>query len=335
MSGSTLIIAEAGVNHNGNLDQAKRLIDVAARAGADLVKFQTFNADRLTTLEAPKSAYQLRGSQPDGTQHEMLKNLELSGAMHEDLIDYCEEVDIGFFSTGFDVESNNMLHKLGFRRFKIPSGEITNLPYLRHIGGFGLPLILSTGMAHMEEIDDALAVLEEAGTPRTKVTVLHCNTQYPTPMQDVNLLAMVSIMETLGVKVGYSDHTLGIEIPVAAVALGATVIEKHFTLDRSLPGPDHQASLEPVELCDMVIAIRNIELALGVSVKRPSPSEVANLSVVRKSIVALQSIKTGEKFTDANVTVKRPGTGISPMQWDEVIGNSAMRDFEPDELIEL
>jgi N,N'-diacetyllegionaminate synthase len=335
MSSSTLIIAEAGVNHNGNLDQAKRLIDVAARAGADLVKFQTFNAGRLVTPEARKAAYQLQGVQPDATQYQMLKDLELSRAMHEKLIDYCNGAEIEFFSTGFDVESNNMLHQLGFRRFKIPSGEITNLPYLRHIGGFGLPLILSTGMANMEEIDDALAVLEEAGAPRSKVTVLHCNTQYPTPMQDVNLLAMVSIRDTFGVKVGYSDHTLGIEVPVAAVALGATVIEKHFTLDRSLPGPDHQASLEPMELCEMVTAIRNTESALGVSVKHPSPSESANLEVVRKSIVAQQSIKSGENFTNVNVTVKRPGTGISPMQWDEVMGTPAKRDFEPDELIEL
>jgi len=335
MSGSTLIIAEAGVNHNGNLDQAKRLIVVAARAGADLVKFQTFNADRLVTLEARKAAYQLQGGQSDVTQYQMLKNLELSRVMHEKLIDFCKEAEIEFFSTGFDVESNNMLHQLGLRRFKIPSGEITNLPYLRHIGGFGSPLILSTGMANMKEIEDALAVLEEAGTPRSRVTVLHCNTQYPTPIQDVNLLAMVSIRDTLGVQVGYSDHTLGIEVPVAAVALGATVIEKHFTLDRSLPGPDHQASLEPEELSQMVTAIRNIESALGVSEKHPSPSESANLAVVRKSIVALQGIKNGEKFTDINVTVKRPGTGISPMEWDEVIGSTAKRDFEPDELIEL
>ncbi len=330
-----LIIAEAGVNHNGDLDQAKRLMDVAGQAGADLVKFQTFNADRLVTPEARKATYQLQGGESSGTQYRMLKNLELSREMHEELIAHGEEVGIRFFSTGFDVESNNMLHELGFRRFKIPSGEITNLPYLRHIGGFRLPLILSTGMAQMEEIKNALEVLEEAGTPRSMVTVLHCNTQYPTPMRDVNLLAMLSIRETLGVKVGYSDHTLGIEVPVAAAALGATVIEKHFTLDRALPGPDHQASLEPGELCEMVTAIRNVESALGESVKRPSPSEMANLTVVRKSIVALKSIKTGEKLTDFNVTVKRPGTGISPMQWDTVIGTSALRDFEPDELIEL
>jgi N,N'-diacetyllegionaminate synthase len=330
-----LIIAEAGVNHNGSLDQARRLIDIAAEACADLVKFQTFNADRLVTPEARKATYQLQGGESLGTQYQMLKDLELSRDMHEELIAHCEEVGIGFFSTGFDVESNIMLHELGFQRFKIPSGEITNLPYLRHIGGFRLPLILSTGMAQMNEIIDALEVLEEAGTPRSMVTVLHCNTQYPTRIQDVNLLAMVSIRETLGVKVGYSDHTLGIEVPVAAAALGATVIEKHFTLDRSLPGPDHQASLEPEELCEMVTAIRNIESALGDSIKRPSPSEIANLTVVRKSIIALKDIKAGEKFTNVNVTVKRPGTGISPMLWDAVIGTSAIRDFEPDELIEL
>ena len=335
MSGSTLIIAEAGVNHNGDMETAKRLIDVAAQAGADLVKFQTFTADLLVTLQAPKAEYQTLASEAIGTQHAMLKRLELSRAMHVELIDYCQGAGIGFFSTGFGEGSNDMLFELGLRRFKIPSGEITNLPYLRHLGGFGLPLIMSTGMATMAEIEAALDVLRAAGTAKERVTVLHCTTQYPTPMQDVNLLAMVSIRESLGVSVGYSDHTLGIEVPIAAVALGATIIEKHFTLDRSLPGPDHQASLEPRELAAMVESIRNVEQALGSGIKRPSRSESANLEVVRRSIVAARPIRAGEEFTELTLTVKRPGTGISPMRWDDVVGTVACRNFEPDELIEL
>jgi N,N'-diacetyllegionaminate synthase len=335
MSGSTLIIAEAGVNHNADMETAKRLIDVAAQAGADLVKFQTFTADRLVTPQAPKAEYQTLASEAIGTQHAMLKRLELSRAMHVELIDYCQGAGIGFFSTGFDEGSNDMLFELGLRRFKIPSGEITNLPYLRHLGGFGLPLIMSTGMATMAEIEAALDVLRAAGTAKERVTVLHCTTQYPTPTRDVNLLAMVSIREGLGVSVGYSDHTLGIEVPIAAVALGATIIEKHFTLDRSLPGPDHQASLEPRELAAMVESIRNVEQALGSGIKRPSRSESANLEVVRRSIVAARPIRAGEEFTESTLTVKRPGTGISPMRWDDVVGTVACRNFEPDELIEL
>lgn len=335
MSSSTLIIAEAGVNHNGDMELAKRLIDVAAQAGADLVKFQTFTADRLATPQAPKAEYQNLGPDTSGSQHQMLKRLELSREMHEQLIDYCQSAGIGFFSTGFDDTSNDMLLELGLRKFKIPSGEITNLPYLRHLGGFGLPLIMSTGMATLAEIEVALDVLHAAGTAKDKVTVLHCNTQYPTPMEDVNLLAMVSIREYLGVSVGYSDHTLGIEVPIAAVALGATIIEKHFTLDRSLPGPDHQASLEPVELTAMVASIRHIEQALGDGRKRPSRSESANIEVVRRSIVAAKPIRAGEKLTELTLTVKRPGTGISPMRWDDVVGTFASRSFEPDDLIEL
>ena len=334
MSRRTLIIAEAGVNHDGDIDKARRLIDVAAGAGADLVKFQTFDAGRLATIQAPNAAYQLQANQPFKSQYQLLKSLELSLEMHEQLIAHCAVTGIGFFSTGFDEASNDMLFGLGLRRFKIPSGEITNLPYLRHVGSFCLPIIMSTGMSNFADIQIALEVLETAGTSRDDVTVLHCNTQYPTPMHDVHLLAMTSIRDRFKVRVGYSDHTLGIEVPIAAVALGATIIEKHFTLDRTLTGPDHQASLEPSELADMVAAIRNIETALGDGDKRPTASELANMVVVRKSIVAKSPIRAGERFNAANLTVKRPGTGISPMKWDEVIGAVASRDFEVDELIE-
>lgn len=334
MNHRTLVIAEAGVNHDGDIEKAKRLIDVAARAGADLVKFQTFNADRLVTIQAPNADYQLQAGQSVSSQYQMLKSLELSLHMHEELIAHCSVAGIGFFSTGFDEASNAMLLGLGLRRFKIPSGEITNLPYLRQVGGFHLPIIMSTGMSNFADIEVALGVLEAAGTSRDNVTVLQCNTQYPTPMHDVHLLAMVEISDRFKVAVGYSDHTLGIEVPIAAVALGATIIEKHFTLDRSLPGPDHQASLEPGELATMVAAIRNVERALGERDKVPTPSELANMAVARKSIVAQRSIRAGERFSAENLTVKRPGTGISPMKWDEVIGSVAQRDFEPDELID-
>ncbi len=330
----TMIIAEAGVNHNGDLDVARHLIDVAADAGADWVKFQTFRADHLTTRTAPKAAYQQSATHMLESQQAMLQRLELSREMHEALIAHCRWRAIGFLSTGFDQESVDLLVELGLTQFKIPSGEITNLPYLRHVGGYGDPVILSTGMATLGEIETALEVLEQAGTPRSRITVLHCNTEYPTPMADVNLRAMVTIREALGVAVGYSDHTLGIEVPIAAVALGATVIEKHFTLDRTLPGPDHRASLEPDELKAMVTAIRNIEQALGDGLKRPSPSEAKNKPIARKSLVAAVPIRTGEVFTPDNITVKRPGTGISPMRWDEVIGRCAGRDFAVDELIE-
>lgn len=335
MKSSTLIIAEAGVNHNGDIRLAKRLIDVAAEAGADLVKFQTFAANRLVTVSAPKAGYQDVDADLTSSQYEMLKRLELSRKVHAELIEHCHAAGIGFFSSGFDETSNDMLFDLGQRRFKIPSGEITNLPYLRHLGSFGLPLILSTGMATLTEVQNAIEVLQTAGTTRDKVTVLHCNTQYPTPLEDVNLLAMVSIREKLHVAVGYSDHTVGIEVPIAAVALGATVIEKHFTLDRALPGPDHRASLEPQELAAMVSSIRNIEQVLGDGVKRPSPSESANVDIVRKSIVAAVPIGSGEEFTERNLTTKRPGSGISPMRWDDLIGKIASRSFEPDDLIEL
>jgi len=335
MSNKTLIIAEAGVNHNGDMELAKQLVEVAASAGADLVKFQTFSAERLATQIAPKADYQTRTTDQAQSQLAMLRQLELSPAMHQTLIAHCQTRGIGFFSTGFDILSLDYLASLGAERFKVPSGEITNLPYLRHIGGFGKPLILSTGMATLSEIEAALDALEIAGTPRSQITVLHCNTEYPTPMQDVNLLAMTRIRDAFGVAVGYSDHTAGTEVPIAAVALGATVIEKHLTLDRNLPGPDHKASLEPDEFAAMVRAIRNIEQAMGDGIKRPSPSAAKNKPIARKSLVAAKPIKAGERFTSENLTTKRPGTGISPMRWDEVIGRTATRDYAADELIEL
>jgi N,N'-diacetyllegionaminate synthase len=332
---SVLIISEAGVNHNGDIELAKCLIDAAADAGADLVKFQTFNADRLTTQNAPKAEYQMQTTGVAQSQFLMLRQLELTAEMHETLIAYSRSRKIRFFSTGFDIHSLNYLASLGAERFKIPSGEITNLPYLRHVGGFGKPVFLSTGMATLGEIEVALEVLETAGTQRTQITILHCNTEYPTPMQDVNLRAMCSIRDAFGVAVGYSDHTAGIEVPIAAVALGATVIEKHLTLDKNLPGPDQKASLEPDEFAAMVRAIRNIEQAMGDGIKRPSPSETKNKPIARKSLVAAKPILAGERFTAENVTIKRPGTGISPMRWDEVIGRVAARDIAADEMISL
>lgn len=333
MSTHTLIIAEAGVNHNGEMGLAKRLIDVAATAGADVVKFQTFSAERLVTESAPKADYQTHTTGEAQSQFAMLRQLELTDEMHRALITHCESQGIGFFSTAFDIASLDYLALLGAERFKIPSGEITNLPYLRHVGAFGKPVILSTGMATLGEIEAALEALEFAGIPRHRITVLHCNTEYPTPMHDVNLRAMCSIRDAFGVAVGYSDHTTGIEVPIAAVALGATVIEKHLTLDRSLPGPDHEASLEPDEFVAMVRAIRNIEQALGDGIKRASPSEAKNKPIARKSLVAAKVIRAGELFTPENVTAKRPGTGISPMRWDEVMGRVAGRDFWVDDLI--
>ena len=335
MTNRTLIIAEAGVNHNGDLNLAKQLIDLAVAAGADIVKFQTFNANRLVTRTAKKADYQAQTTNSEETQHDMLRRLELTEAMHHELIAYCKIRNIAFLSTGFDIESVDLLFSLGQECFKIPSGEITNLPYLRHIGQLGKTVILSTGMATLADIEAAIEVLEQAGTPRNKLTVLHCTTEYPTPMAEVNLRAMQSIQLAFGVPVGYSDHTQGIEVAIAAVAMGATVIEKHFTLDRDLPGPDHQASLGPAELTAMVTAIRNIEVALGDGIKRLTPSEARNRPVARKSLVTIRSIKAGEIFTAENISTKRPGTGISPMQWDEVLGKKAHRDFSADELIEL
>ena len=335
MMPKTLIIAEAGVNHNGDMALAKQLIDVAADAGADLVKFQTFNADRQVTQAAAKANYQLQQTDQAETQHAMLRRLELSEAMHHTLIAHCTMRGIGFFSTGFDIPSLDLLRGLGQTLFKIPSGEITNLPYLRHVGQWGGPLILSTGMATFGDIEAALDVLVRSGTDLSAITVLHCTTEYPTPMIDVNLRAMLGIQAAMGVAVGYSDHTPGIEVATAAVALGATVIEKHFTLSRSLPGPDHQASLEPTELAAMVLAIRNIEVALGDGVKRISDSEAKNRPIARKSLVASRAIRQGERFSADNLTAKRPGSGLSPMLWDEVIGQVARHDFEPDALINL
>ena len=335
MTQRVLIIAEAGVNHNGDLGLAKQLIDAAADAGVDLVKFQTFNANRQVTRTAKKADYQTQTTDGSESQHEMLRRLELTPYMHQELIAHCAARNIGFFSTGFDTESIDLLVSLGQHHFKIPSGEITNLPYLRHIGRLGECVILSTGMATLGDIEEAIYTLEQAGTMREKMTVLHCTTEYPTPMIEVNLRAMQSIHAAFGVSVGYSDHTLGIEVAIAAVAIGATVIEKHFTLDRNLQGPDHKASLEPEELKAMVVAIRNIEIALGDGIKRLTPSEVRNKSIVRKSLVASRPIKAGEKFSELNITAKRPGTGISPMRWEEVMGLIAQRNFEQDELIEL
>jgi N,N'-diacetyllegionaminate synthase len=330
-----LVIAEAGVNHNGDLSIGRRLIDAAAQAGADLVKFQTFGAERLATGHAAKARYQSANADQGESQLAMLRRLELDRGMHESLIAHCRARAVGFFSTGFDTQSVDLLAELGADRFKIPSGEITNLPYLRHVGGYGKPLILSSGMATLGEIEAAIDVLEASGTPRGRITVLHCTTEYPAPMADVNLRAMLTIRDALGVAVGYSDHTVGIEVATAAAALGATVIEKHFTLDRTLPGPDHKASLEPAELKAMVAAIRNIEQALGDGVKRPSAGEALNKPAARKSLVAARSIRAGETFSAANLAAKRPGTGVSPMRWDEVIGRKARRDFAADELIDL
>ena len=335
MKNHTLVIAEAGVNHNGDLARAKQLIDAAANAGADLVKFQTFSADRLVTRSATKAEYQTQTTDKTESQYEMLRRLELNVEMHEELIAHCAARNIGFFSTAFDIESIDLLVSLGQDHFKIPSGEITNLPYLRHIGRLGKAVILSTGMATLGDIEAAIDVLEQAGTPRAKITVLHCTTEYPTPMSEVNLHAMRSMQRAFGVRVGYSDHTPGIEVAIAAVAMGASVIEKHFTMDCNLPGPDHKASLEPEGLVAMVSAIRNIEVALGDGVKHLTHSEARNKPVMRKSLIASRKIETGEIFSAKNITVKRPGTGISPMRWDEVIGRTASRDFAEDELIDL
>ena len=332
----TLIIAEAGVNHNGDIAKAKALIDKGAEAGVDYVKFQTFKAANLVTKQAKRAAYQDKNTQNNDSQYEMLKKLELSQAVHQELIDYCAQKGVQFLSTGFDIESLEFLAQLGITIAKVPSGEITNLPYLRKVASLFPEVILSTGMATIEEIKDAVKVLTDNGVNKDKITVLHCNTEYPTPMEDVNLRAILHIQQEVGIAIGYSDHTLGIEVPIAAVALGATVIEKHFTLDKTLPGPDHKASLEPDELKAMVMAIRNIEKAVaGSGLKEVSASEVKNKPIVRKSIVAAKRIVKGEFFTVENLTVKRPGMGISPMQWDEVIGKTAKKDFEEDDLIEL
>ena len=329
-----LIISEAGVNHNGSMELARRLIDAAADAGVDYVKFQTFKAENLVTKDAKQAEYQQRNAQDD-SQYAMLKKLELSQEQHYELIDYCKQRGVRFLSTAFDFESVDFLHSLNLGVWKIPSGEITNYPYLKKIAQFGEPVILSTGMSTNEDIDAAIKALCNNGLKHEQITLLHCNTEYPTPMQDVNLRAMDAMRERFGVAVGYSDHTPGIEVPIAAVALGAEVIEKHFTLDKTLPGPDHKASLEPQELKAMVSAIRNIEQALGDGEKHVSESERKNMPIARKSIVAARDIKQGELLTEDNLTTKRPGSGISPMRWNEVVGTKAIRDFKIDELIEL
>lgn len=330
----TIIIAEAGVNHNGNMDIAKRLIDAAADAGVDYVKFQTFKTENLVSFNAPTAEYQKAATQ-ETSQYAMLKRLELNEQQHIELIEYCNKKGVKFLSTAFDMDSIDLLESLNLDLWKIPSGEITNYPYLARIAATGKPIIMSTGMCDTSDINNALDALIENGATKESITLLHCNTQYPTPYEDVNLLAMNTIKSDYGLATGYSDHTQGIEIPIAAVALGACVIEKHFTLDRNMEGPDHKASLEPAELKKMVEAIRIVEQALGSASKTVSPSEAQNKSIARKSIVAKRNIHKGETLTEDNITVKRPGNGISPMKWREVIGTPATRDFAPDEPIEM
>jgi len=331
----TLIIAEAGVNHNGDMNNAIKLIDVAVEAGVDYIKFQTFKTEKLVSKSAKKAEYQIQntGGKED-SQYAMLKKLELSHQDHETLINYCKKKGIQFFSTAFDLDSLEYLKHIGLELVKIPSGEITNLPYLRKAAKLFSKVILSTGMSTMNDISAAVEVFRAEGV--TDLTILHCNTEYPTPMQDVNLKAMLAIKDQFHTEIGYSDHTLGIEIPIAAVALGASVIEKHFTLDKTMEGPDHAASLEPADLINMVAAIRNVEKAMGGNgLKEPSPSEQKNIAIARKSIVAATNINKGDVLSEKNLAVKRPGNGISPMRWDEIIGKIAIRSFDEDDLIEV
>lgn len=332
-----IIIAEAGVNHNGSIENAFRLIDAAAEAGVDYIKFQTFKSENLVSESAKKADYQVQNTgKSEESQLQMLKKLELSKEQHQQLIEYCNGKNIRFFSTAFDLDSLEYLHEIGLQIVKIPSGEITNLPYLRKAATLFSEVILSTGMATLDEIKEAFDVFINAGISKENITILHCNTEYPTPYEDVNLKAMLHIQEVFETRVGYSDHTLGIEVPIAAVALGASLIEKHFTLDKKMEGPDHKASLEPTELKLMVSAIRNIEMAIsGSRIKEVTKSEKKNISIARKSIFAKDSIKKGDIFTYDNITAKRPGTGISPMKWDEIIGKTAIKDFDKDELITI
>jgi N,N'-diacetyllegionaminate synthase len=330
---STFIIAEAGVNHNGSIQNAYLLVDAAKAAGVDAVKFQTFNAEKLVSRYTQKAEYQKRSKSNGQTQLEMLKSLELKKFQFLDICKYCKQKNILFLSTPFDFESIDMLEELDMPIYKIPSGEITNLPYLIKVASLGKPVILSTGMSNLNEIESAVNILKENGAG--KISLLHCNTEYPTPYEDVNLLAMNTLKQRFGVKVGYSDHTLGIEVPIAAVALGAQIIEKHFTLDKNMEGPDHKASLEPDELKKMVNSIRIIEKSLGNSEKIPTKSESKNIDIARKSIVAKTNIMAGDTFSEENITVKRPGNGISPMHWFEVLGKTAKKNFEEDELITL
>jgi len=331
---SVFIIAEAGVNHNGSVELAKQLIDVASNSGADAVKFQTFKAENLVAKDTQKAEYQKQTTDASESQFDMIKKLELDVEAHKELIAYCQEKDIMFLSTPFDHESIDLLSDLGLKIFKIASGEITNLPYLRHVGSLDKQVILSTGMSNLKEVGDALNILINAGTSKDNITVLHANTMYPTPMEDVNLNAMLTIQKEFDVAVGYSDHTLGIEVDIAAVAMGASCIEKHFTLDRAMDGPDHRASLEPEELKEMVDSIRNIEKALGSSEKKPSQSESVNIDIARKSIISKTDINKGDILDENNLCVKRPGNGISPMRWNEVIGTIAIKDYKKDTLIE-
>lgn len=332
---NTFIIAEAGVNHNGSLARAKEMVKTAAKSGADAVKFQTFKADSLVTKQALKAEYQMRSAGGLETQFEMLKKLELSYDSHLALVETSKLHHIQFLSTPFDLTTIDLLKGIGIKKWKIPSGEITNLPYLRKIASLGQEIILSTGMADLKEIEAALQVFETEGLPRMKISILHCTTEYPTPMPDVNLKAMQTIQDSFpGVTIGYSDHTKGIEVPIAAVAMGAKVIEKHFTLDKSLPGPDHLASLSPDELSQMIKSIRNIEIALGNGIKKPSRSEMKNIPIARKSIVAACAIEKGEYFTETNLTVKRPGKGVSPMKWDGIIGRPATKTYQKDDMID-
>jgi len=329
----TLIIAEAGVNHNGQMDLAFRLIDAAVKAGADYVKFQTWNSESVISKYTPKAEYQKESTDANESMLEMERKLELPFENFLILKEYCYGKGIGFMSTPFDIGSAIFLYSIGIDIIKIPSGEITNLPLLEIISEFTCPIILSTGMCEMHEIEAAINILQRKG--KKDITLLHCNSSYPTPMQDVNLRAMQTLKEYFKLPVGLSDHTLGVEVPIAAVAMGAEVIEKHLTLSRKMEGPDHKASIEPDEFAYMVKCIRNIELALGNGVKQVTDSERKNMAIVRKSIVASRKISRGETFTPDNITVKRPGTGISPMKWYEVLATKAKRDFDEDELIEL
>lgn len=330
-----IIIAEAGVNHNASMERAREMVRAAAAAGADYVKFQTAVPELVISSIAPKAEYQKETTGTEESQLDMCRAIHLPLSAYAELAELCREEGIGFMSTPFDLVSIDTLVSLRMDYWKIPSGEITNLPYLRKIARRGEKIILSTGMSTLDEVEQALKVIEENGTPRSNVILLHCTTQYPTPMRDVNLRAMLALKSLGAGGVGYSDHTLGIEVPVAAAALGACVIEKHFTLDKSLPGPDHRASLDPSELAAMVREVRNIELALGDGIKRVAETERGNIVVARKSIVAARDIKAGEVFTEENITVKRPGGGINPMEWDNVIGKTASRDFAYDTLITL
>jgi N,N'-diacetyllegionaminate synthase len=331
----TFIIAEAGVNHNGSLELAKKLIDIAVESGCDCIKFQTFIAENVLLKSTEKAPYQKQTTGTIETQFEMIKKLELSESMHIQLIDYCKKRNILFLSTPFDESSVELLARLGMQKFKIPSGEITNYPYLKRIGKLCKDIILSTGNSSIEEIEAAIDVIVQGGTSKEHIVLLHCTSEYPAPYEDVNLSAMQTLKNKFGLAIGYSDHTLGIEVSVAAVALGAVVLEKHFTVDKTLEGPDHRASLEPLELKRMVQAIRNTEIAIGDGIKKPMPSEIKNQLVARKSIVAKKNIEKGEKFSENNLTTKRPATGISPMRWEEVLTHCAAKDYKKDDFIEI